>query len=178
MVERFYKELDCPDYESINQDILKWIEDRRLIETSDSFWNPIDSLDFMKSIPSFSNWCKSHNLKIQKVVATILKSDTPMPGIHIDTPPARYKLSWPILNTSTTWNHWYKIKDQTADQVITGYQSIEFTNIEQLLEIDSRRLTGPALIDAGIIHDLSVSPDQKYPRIGLQCQLFNEPKNL
>jgi len=48
----------------------------------------------------------------------------------------------------------------------------------QLVEIYRREVISPALIDAGVIHDVTAGPDAQWPRIVLQCQLFNEPDNL
>ena len=48
----------------------------------------------------------------------------------------------------------------------------------QLSEIHRRQVTAPALIDAGIIHDVTAGESAQWPRIGLQCQLFKEPEQL
>lgn len=178
MAQRYYRELECPDYDTINREILSWIEQKQIIDDSKVFWNPIDTFDFIKYNVSFSRWCLSQQIKIKNIVITVLKDSSFLLRPHIDTLPARYKLSWPVLNAENTYNRWYKLKSESAEHVINSLGGIAYTDMSQLVEIAKRKLSGPALIDAGTIHDVELSSDQIYPRVGLQCQLYNEPEFL
>ena len=55
---------------------------------------------------------------------------------------------------------------------------ISYSKSDQLIEIYRREVIAPAIIDAGIIHDVTAGPNSQWPRIVLQCQLFEEPDNL
>lgn len=178
MAQNYYRELDCPDYQSINLEIIEWVTKHNIVDQAKVFWNPVSTVDFMKSNKKFSMWCLDQNLKIQNIVVTVFKENDRLLRPHIDTPPARFKLSWPVLNADHTWNRWYQTCQETADCVINPYGGVSYTDRSQLIEIARRKLTGPALIDAGIMHDVELADDQVYPRIGLQCQIFNEPDFL
>jgi hypothetical protein len=165
--------LPCPFIDGINTDIKIWI-DKNVV--AQGFWNPIDTIKFMKENPKFESWCRSNNLKIQSVAVTWAQNPNCC-GPHIDTPPARYKLNWPVHNTKSTWNRWFSAK-LDADTEINKLGGLSFINYKDLVEIDRREVVDPALIDAGVIHDVWCDSQTLFPRIGLQCQIFNEPQSL
>ena len=172
-----YRTLECSDYTKINQAIIEHINSLNIIDHADSFWNPIDVIGLLKSAPLFLNWLNKHNLKIKAVAVTIGKK-VDCCGIHIDTPPARYKLSWPVLNTEQSYNRWFKEVGvcKTSTNELGGKTYLSDNGLE---EIARRTLSGPAIIDAGIPHDVQFFTETPtWPRIGLQCQLINEPKSL
>ena len=165
--------MPCPCIDDINKDIKVWI-DKNIV--AQGFWNPIDTIKFMKENTKFESWCRSNNLKIHSAAVTWAQNSNCC-GPHIDTPPARYKLNWPVHNTKSTWNRWFYAKSD-ADTKINNLGGLSFMNYKDLVEIDRREVVDPALIDAGVIHDVWCDSQAQFPRIGLQCQIFNEPQCL
>ena len=168
-----YKIIECDNYQNINREILAFVQNNEL-EKSTDFWNPVDIKEVLSECPLFKKWIFDSKLHI-KTIAVTVGNKFGCCGPHTDTPPARYKLSWPILNTKNTFNRWYKIKDET-DFIINelGGKSYKIDNLE---EIESNEVLFPMIIDAGIPHDVYIK-EEKFPRLGLQCQLFKEPDSL
>jgi hypothetical protein len=173
---KLYQELTCENYHEINDEIKIWIWSQK-IQDSNLFWNPVDTLMFSKHCPLFVQWCKSSSILIKSIAVTVGHSSDCC-GAHVDTPPARYKLSWPVLNTANTWNCWYKSNVDHPEKQVNILGGTSYLNPDQLIEIHRREVITPAIIDAGIIHDVATGPNAQWPRIVLQCQLFKEPDNL
>jgi hypothetical protein len=173
---KLYQELECENYNKINEEIKKWIWSQEILQ-SKCFWNPIDTAALLKNCPSFVAWCRSISFSIKSIAVTVAQSPDCC-GPHIDTLPARYKLSWPVLNTADTWNCWYKLNYDSPTVQINALGGKSYLDRNQLVEIYRREVISPALIDAGVIHDVTAGPGAQWPRIVLQCQLFNEPDNL
>lgn len=170
-----WKELDCPNYNDINAQINMWVDRQDWIHNPPHFWNPVDIKDFFKNCPEFYRWLIASDLKLRSLAITVAHSIHSCP-IHIDTPPARYKLSWPVRNTKGTWNRWFKNLNSATELNQLG--GIHFLNHQNLVEISRREVISPSLIDAGVPHDVWFDESPVFPRIGLQCQLFKEPKTL
>jgi len=96
-------------------------------------------------------------------------------GIHIDTPPAVNKLSWPILNTKNTYNRWFAAKSSLVSIKINELGGQSYLNAHELEEIGRMEVVDPCIINAGIPHDVWFTEPAVFPRIGLQCMLFQEP---
>ena len=172
-----YQSIECNNYQEINQQILDHINHLGIVESSTEFWNPIDLIALLKSAPLFLEWLVEQNLKIKTVAVTIGKQSDCC-GIHIDTPPARYKLSWPVLNATGSYNRWFK-EVRECNTVTNRLGGKTYLSLEGLEEITTRTLTGPAIIDAGVPHDVQFhTATPIFPRIVLQCQLFKEPESL
>jgi hypothetical protein len=174
----YYRTLKCDSYSDINQQILTHLLDLNFIDSTNEFWNPINIVDLFRRAPLFQTWLQDSNLKIKSVAVTVGKQLNCC-GIHIDTPPARYKLSWPVLNTHQSYNRWFKelVNDCTCTTNSLGGKI--YQDESQLEEVARMTVTAPTLIDAGVPHDVQFFTDTPlWPRVGLQCQLFNEPKSL
>ena len=172
-----YKNLLCHNYEEINQQILYFINEQDIINKSKDFWNDISVSLMFPRCPLFFDWARSHGIKISAIGITILKRIDQLPRPHIDTAPARYKLSWPVLNTKNTYNAWFSTKSDAKTQ-INKLNGKAFVDRNDLIEITRRMVNQPGIIDAGIPHDVGFVGDPILPRIGLQCKLFNEPITL
>ena len=168
-----YKKIPCSNYTAINQQILNWIKSTDLNE-SKQFWNPIDTKQFLKHCNLFLAWTRENSIPIKTIAVTVGQTSDCC-GPHTDAKPARFKLSWPILNTQKTYNCWYKIIDTEKFKVnnLDGF-CYDYNNLE---EIDRVEVIDPMLIDAGTVHDVLVEHDN-FPRLGLQCQLIKEPAEL
>lgn len=162
--------------DQINQEIEAWIWNQG-IPKSKIFWNPVDAHSLLTSCGRFSTWCRQNSLMLASAAVTVAHA-ADCCGPHIDTPPARYKLSWPVSNTKNTWNCWYRCTVPDPDTEINIWGGTIYKDPGQLLEIYRREVTRPALIDAGVIHDVMAGPGAQWPRIVLQCQLLKEPLTL
>ena len=132
----------------------------------------------LKSAPLFYQWLVDSNLKIKSVAVTIgrqLECCSP----HIDPPPARYKLSWPILNTQDSYNTWYQETIDNCTTKINYWGGIQYLDINELTPIKHVFVNDPMIIDAGIPHDVQfITKSPTWPRVGLQGQFVNEPVTL
>jgi len=173
----YCKELLCNNYEEINQEILNFITSTVDIEHTQHFWNPIPVVSFVKNTPLFQEWCKFNGVQIKAVAVTIGKHENCC-GVHTDTPPAVFKLSWPIKNTDCSWNRWFAEQVDNCTVEINHLGGKSYLDISQLKEIARKKVDRPMLINAGIPHDVWFETNSKFPRLGLQCQLMKEPAEL
>jgi hypothetical protein len=169
-----YKKLTCDNLARINEEIHSYIQTLEL--DHDAFWNPVDAVAFMKNTPLFQYWLLKNGLPIRRLAVTVGTHDRCCEP-HTDTPPSIYKLSWPVLNTEHTWNRWFK-PDPECGFEINALGGTSYLDMDRLEEIDRMRVDSPAIIATGVPHDVWFEPNAVYPRFGLQCQLFSEPRSL
>ena len=172
----YYQLLPCDDYEIINREILAFVLKYNIVEDSRQFWNPVSVVDFIRACPLFSSWAKKEKVQI-KTLSVTLGFINNCCLAHVDTPPARFKLSWPVLNSTNTYNRWFSPNEGAVNE-INNYGGITYFNENELTELDRVCVERPMIIDAGTIHDVWVDGNIVPPRIGLQCQLINEPIKL
>jgi hypothetical protein len=172
----YYKILLCDNYEEINQEISKHISTVVDINSNTSFWNPIPAVNFVKATPLFQQWLRTQQLQI-KALAVTIGTHKNCCGPHQDTLPARFKLSWPIQNTQTTFNRFFQ-PNSNCKTKINELGGTMYLDIDDLVEVDRMRVDQPALIDAQQPHDVWFEPESKFPRLGLQCHLMKEPEQL
>lgn len=172
----FWLDLDCSEYTSINKSIKSWIDQQSFLPNTGSFWNHIDTHSLLTFAQDFQKWLLQKKLPVKSIAVT-WGTQPNCCSPHTDTPPARFKLSWPVENCQNTWNRWFRPSHDRVRHVTNALGGKNF-NLADLEEITRRETTGPALIDAGQIHDVWCSPEAKFPRIMLQCQLLKEPLSL
>lgn len=172
----FWLDLDCPNYLEINSSIKSWIDRQAFLSDTKSFWNPINTKELLMFAQEFQQWLVQKKMPVINIAVT-WGTNFRCCGPHTDCPPARFKLSWPVENCDNTWNRWFRRSSDQSKYIINdlGGQSFALSDVE---EIARRETIRPALIDAGQIHDVWCAPNAKFPRIMLQCQLFNEPLSL
>lgn len=169
---QLYKKIFCDQLLEINQQILDHIY--QLPFEQEKFWNTTPVLEFMQAVPLLRNWLLQNDLPVKSVAITRGLGPNCC-GPHTDTPPSRYKLSWPILNTEKTWNRWFRAQPDACVK-INSLGGTSYLDPGALIEIDRMQVDQPAIIATGVPHDVWCEPDAKFPRWGLQCQLFNEPQ--
>ena len=172
----YYQHLPCDNYEEINNEVWAFIFKHNIVDDSRQFWNPVSVTDFIRACPKFAAWTKQNKVQI-KTLSVTLGFISRCCIAHTDTPPARFKLSWPVMNTANTYNRWFSAPD-TATKEVNEYGGTTYFVDEELTELDRVRVDCPMLIDAGTIHDVWVDGQIVSPRVGLQCQLVKEPKEL
>ena len=163
-----YKKLPCANYDEINQEILRHVLLVLDINNPTAFWNPIPVIDFVKTTPLFQAWLREQNLHIRDLAVTIGTHENCC-GPHTDTPPARFKLSWPIQHSETTFNRFFQTKNSNGQTQINHLGGKSYLNLDELTEINRMRVDSPALIDAQQPHDVWFEPGSKFPRLCLQC---------
>ena len=172
-----YKKLPCDNYNEINQEILEHVLMVVDINNPVEFWNPVPIVDFVRATPLFQTWLRRHKLQIKALGVTI-GTHRDCCGVHVDTTPAVYKLSWPIQNSNTTWNRWFRELNSNCSVKINHLGGRQYLDISQLEEIDRMQVDTPAIINAGIPHDVWFEEDSRFPRLGLQCQFLKEPTDV
>lgn len=171
---KLYKNLPCDNYHEINYQVKQYIYSTGIVDSATEFWNTLPTIEFLRANPLFLTWLESINLRLHSLALTVGKDpDCCVP--HTDTPPAVFKLSWPVENTARTYNRWFKPVVDNPDIVINKFGGTHYTNLNQLEEIDRREVLEPCIINAGVIHDVWFDEPAVYPRLGLQCMLFKEP---
>lgn len=173
----YYKELACNNYKEINQEILDYVMFAVNVDHPDDFWNPVPVINFVQATPLFQQWLKQQSIRI-KTLAVTVGTHSDCCSVHIDTPPAVYKLSWPIQHSETTWNRWFQPITENCDIEVNRWGGCIYKNISQLKEVARKRVDSPMIIHAGIPHDVWFEPNSTFPRLGLQCQLMKEPDQL
>lgn len=174
IVQRLYKKLECLNFEEINQQILDHIVSLNIVDQSQNFWNSVHAVSFLQAAPLFRAWLETQGFRLHSLAVTI-GTHPECCGIHIDTPPAINKLSWPVANTKHTYNRWYRELVKDPKIFINSLGGKSFLDRSELEEIGRMEVVGPCIINAGIPHDVWCSPEATFPRIGLQCMLFHEP---
>lgn len=169
-----YKKLPCENLKQINQEILNFINSCKF--DKDSFWNPVNVVEFMKATPEFTAWHRAHNLSVKNVAITQAHGPDCC-TLHTDTPPSRYKLSWPVLNTEHSWNRWFEPLPNAPTRM-NNLGGVDYPDYDYMVEIDRMQVDSPAIISTGVPHDVWFEENAVFPRWGLQCQLFLEPEQL
>lgn len=153
---------------------MSYIEATVSIDNTTGFWNPLTVTEFVKACPMFVTWLESLNYRLRSVALTVGKRIDCCP-IHVDTPPSVNKLSWPVLNTQGTYNRWFNPIVDNPEITINHLGGKSYLNPNELKEIARMEVTSPCIINAGIPHDVLIIDPGIFPRVGLQCMLFNEP---
>ena len=174
---KLFKSLPCENYIEINNQIKKYIDSTGIVKTTSEFWNNLPTVEFVKATPLFREWMNLQGLKLHSLALTVGK-DAGCCSMHTDTPPAKFKLSWPIQNTAHTYNRWFRPMVKNPDATINLLGGTTFTKSTQFEEIERMEVTWPCIIYAGIPHDVWADETAQWPRLGLQCMLFNEPERL
>lgn len=172
----YYRYVPCKNYNEINLEIQAFVSQFNIVENSRQFWNPVSVVDFLRACPLFATWAAEQGVRIKTLsvtVGTVNRCCT----AHTDTPPARFKLSWPVINTANTYNRWFDAPVH-ATKEINSYGGTNYLNDQELTELDRVCVDRPMIINAGVIHDVWVDGQIVIPRVGLQCQLMQEPKKL
>ena len=172
----YYQYVPCNNYDQINQEIREFVLKFNIVQDSKQFWNPISVVDFLRACPLFANWTQQQDVLIKTLSITVGHINRCCTA-HTDTPPARFKLSWPVMNTANTYNRWFRAPVHAAKE-INAHGGTCYLVDEELTELDRVCVDRPMIIDAGTIHDVWVDGQIVAPRVGLQCQLLHEPKQL
>jgi hypothetical protein len=171
---KLYKNLDCNNFDQINQQIKSYVESLGIVESTTQFWNPLSTVEFLKSAPEFYNWLNSLNLRLHSLALTVGR-DSQCCSIHTDAPPAANKLSWPIQNTAGTFNRWFRPRVMDPQVSVNPLGGKSFDSLNEFEEIARMEVLVPCIINASVPHDVWTDDSAKFPRLGLQCMLFNEP---
>jgi hypothetical protein len=174
---KLFKSLPCDNYIEINNQIKTYIESTRIVDTTTEFWNTLSTVEFVKATPLFRQWMSSQGLHLHSLALTVGR-DAGCCNMHTDTPPAKFKLSWPIQNTAHTYNRWFRSLVESPVAATNLLGGTAFTELTQFEEIARMEVTGPCIIHARIPHDVWTDGTAQWPRLGLQCMLFNEPEEL
>jgi hypothetical protein len=174
---KLFKSLPCVNYTEINNQIREYIESTSIVETTSEFWNALPTMEFVKATPLFRQWMSSQGLTLHSLALTVGRDDRCC-SMHTDTPPAKFKLSWPIQNTAHTYNRWFRSLVENPISTTNLLGGISFTESTQFEEIGRMEVIGPCIIHARIPHDVWTDGATQWPRLGLQCMLFNEPEEL
>jgi hypothetical protein len=172
----YYRHVPCDNYEDINQEIRQFVFQFNIVQESRQFWNPVPVVDFLRACPLFAKWAAEQGVRIKTLSVTVGTVDRCCTA-HTDTPPARFKLSWPVMNTANTYNRWFDAPAH-ATKEINLYGGTNYLIDQELTELDRVCVDRPMIIDAGTIHDVWVDGEIISPRLGLQCQLMQEPTEL
>lgn len=177
MNPRYYRILNCDIQQSINEQILTHISSTVDLADPIDFWNPINTVDFVKANTLLVSFLRSHNLILREVAVTI-GTHTNCCLAHTDTPPAKIKLNWPVKNTQHTFTRWFKSMTDDPSVTVNRWGGTCYNDYNQLVEVERVELIHPCLIDATVPHDVLIGDQAVLPRIGLQCIFFKEPQQL
>jgi hypothetical protein len=202
-----FKVLECKDYAAIKEELLSYINEFTDLLTKNPFAedydqnNPVkypnfvDTIHFVKHNPKTIAWFKSLKLVMRDVYFTLTwytdeDSFTVSPcKLHIDKPPVKWKMNFPVLNMEPTSVRFFKSKDidldiqsivrrngnpESKDNDNYGLPYSQF-ELDTLHRFDKNE---PIIMNGQIPHDVGVHDAVKYPRIGIQFMFFPEPTHL
>jgi hypothetical protein len=194
-----FKVLQCPNYFSINKEIIQFIEEEtELLKKTPKFYaNFINIKTFFLKCPKIFKWCKSLDMTIRDAYFSFCKSrgvnygkhgDSPC-DIHLDKPPVQWKMNWPVINMNGTCVRFFKTKDDTINVLDLVTRSgdptskendvykLDYDHFDEICRhnFDNDR---PILMNGQIPHDVGLYADAKFPRIGIQIMFAKEPIHL
>lgn len=203
MRSKSYQVLDCTNYQEINQDLIDYVVRYTDLTTQCPDYNycnflykfGLDNVHFIKANPKLIHWFESMGLRLRDIYFTLAwtnhSADHPESScpIHLDKPPVRWKLNWPIMNMEKTSIRFYMPKDPDIDinKLVkrTGDpNSIDNDNYQleykDFLEIERHDFAKnqPIIMNGSIAHDVGFYQDPVFPRIGMQVMFFKEPIHL
>lgn len=194
-----YKALPCENYDAINAEILKFLEQHTelLKKVPRLYANFIDLKKFISFCPLIVDWAKNLNMRIRDAYFSYCKDRGNYYGkhgyspcfIHLDKPPVHWKINWPVLNMENTCVRFFQLKDpkknildlverkgdpnsKDNDVYALGYE--EFDEIGR----HDFKKNEPVLMDGLVPHDVGLYDGAIFPRIGIQMMLVKEPVHL
>lgn len=203
MSGQYYRVLDCPNYQEINQDLIDYVHryTTLTVKSQDyqycNFPNRFDhdTIHFIKSNPKLISWFESIDLVLRDAYFTLTwtSSSSACPEsacpIHLDKPPVCWKLNWPIMNMERTSVRFYLPKDSQIDinTLVTrsgnpdskdndNYQ-LDYKDFFEVERHDFAK-NQPIIMNGQVAHDVGFYKDPVFPRIGLQVMFFKEPIHL
>lgn len=129
--------MPCDNYQSINNDLLSYIDQYTNLLTNDPHAVGYDSTNppvycnfpakfghniqhFAKHNAKLIEWLDASKLTLRDAYFTLCWVDkepngkSPCP-LHVDKPPVFWKMNWPILNMENTCIRFFQLKNQTQD---------------------------------------------------------------
>lgn len=193
-----FKVLDCPNYEEINADLKRYVEERTklLIKGSTTrYANFPSTIDLVKHNPKLIDWFSSLGLIMRDAYFTLcwsstcaLSDETSCP-IHLDRPPVHWKMNWPVINMERTAVRFFEPKVPTDDLTsmatragIPGSKDLDIYNLNYDDFVETHRHdfknNEPVIMDGLVAHDVYFYKDAVFPRIGFQAMFLKEPTHL
>jgi len=177
-----HHKLKCDNLAQIQEQVMTWLEKKGTgLTESRSLWNKVHTVDLLAGAPALVEYCRTLGLRVREVAMTVINKHADV-GLHIDELPVTAKINIPIVNTKNSFNRWYKIPGrlmkETAPvinkfgQKYYMFQDVDYSELEL---IDELELTGPAVFNSQIAHNIVVDKDCPLPRLVLACTFFNEP---
>ena len=177
-----HHKLQCDNLARIQEQVLAWLEHQGTpLPESRSLWNKIHTMDLLAHSPALVEYCRILGLKVREVAMTVINKHDDV-GLHIDELPVTAKINIPIANTKNSFNRWYKVPESlmnetapTINEFGKKYYTFENVDYSELELIDELELTGPAVFNSQIAHNIVVSKNCALPRLVLACTFFKEP---
>jgi hypothetical protein len=177
-----YHILSCNYLADIQQQVITWIENKhRQVTKSKALWNKIDTLDLLKSSPALIKYFGSLDLKLREASLTVIPEPKKI-NLHIDEMPVTAKINIPIMNTTDTYNRWYKVPKhimESTEPIVNkfgnkfyNFEDIDYSALELVAEVETIE---PMVFNSQIAHNIVLGKDSILPRIVLACTFFNEP---
>ena len=203
MTPQYFRVLDCPNYQEINQDLIDYVHKYTTIavKSQDYYYcNFLDkfghtTVDFVKSNPKLISWFNTMKVSLKDVYFTLAwtvdslgypESSCP---IHLDKPPVCWKLNWPIMNMEKTSVRFYHPKDPQVDvNTIVNrlgdptskdhdHRLLRYNDFVEIERHDFYK-NQPIIMNGLVAHDVGFYKNPEFPRIGMQVMFFKEPTHL
>jgi hypothetical protein len=177
-----HHKLQCDNLTRIQEQVLAWVKHQGTpLPESRSLWNKIHTPDLLAHSPALVEYFQTLGLKVREVAMTVINKHEDV-GLHIDELPVTAKINIPISNTENSFNRWYRVPGSLMDETAPivnefgkKYYTFENVDYSKLELIDELELTGPAVFNSQIAHNIVVNKDCALPRLVLACTFFKEP---
>lgn len=177
----FYKEFDLDNFTAIQEKLVPHV--LSFCSEFTQFWNHADVTELLSVVPELETAIyhmvgqrpfKSYVLAIKSAPLDVLDTKLNGNSLHRDTSVERYRLNWPILNSTSVETRFFTSDAEPTKLILpTGETYLKYTE-DQCQLGDSNTLTKPTLIDTHAIHGLYRNSDS-FPRFILS---FNFEKEI
>ena len=177
----FYKEFDLDTFPAIQAKLVPHV--LSFCSGFTNFWNHADVTELLSVVPELETAIyrmvgqrpfKSYVLAIKSAPLDALDTKLNGNSLHRDTSVERYRLNWPILNSTSVETRFFTSDAEPTKLILpTGETYLKYTE-DQCQLGGSNTLTKPTLIDTHAIHGLYRNGNN-FPRFILS---FNFEKEI
>ncbi len=173
----YYKELDLPYADLVQEKTLRYIKEQTkiLTEPSSYIWHSLNFEEFIKHVPELFDAAKPLGL-IPDMVALFVVHNPENSSMHADTYHHRARINFPILNCSGSSTSFYtNAKLVKVTNKNNSISNLKVVNTEECIQVASVEIKKPVLMRVDEPHKVEVPTGNPLPRITLTVGFTVDP---
>lgn len=179
---RPWRELDVPEFDSIQRDLVPWVLSR-FPDEGVGFWNHADPEDLFACVPLLPQAIHAVIGQIPDRIYVLIVSAqtreqwgiTNERTLHRDTSEESCRLNWPVLNSTSIETRMYRSQSEPTKMYLPSDTSYLNYRIDQCEFVGSFRMHRPTVLRVHSIHALFHVPNTPLPRYILS---FRFPRDI